>query len=40
MRVVAAKTEDQQAILSVHRIRTLLVKFRTMQVNQTTRAVV
>ena len=34
MRVVAAKTEDQQAILSVHRIRALLVKFRTMQVNQ------
>jgi transposase len=34
MRMVAAKTADQQAILSVHRIRALLVKFRTMQVNQ------
>jgi transposase len=31
MRTVAAKTEDQQAIL--HRIRSLLIKFR-MQVNQ------
>ena len=34
MRTVAAKTEDQQAMLSLHRIRSLLVKFRTMQVNQ------
>ena len=34
MRSVAAKTEDQQAMLSLHRIRALLVKFRTMQVNQ------
>jgi transposase len=34
MRSVAAKTEDQQAMLAVHRIRALLVKFRTMQVNQ------
>jgi transposase len=34
MRTVAVKTEDQQAMLSVHRIRALLVKFRTMQVNQ------
>jgi len=34
MRTVAAKTEDQQAMLSVHRMRALLVKFRTMQVNQ------
>jgi len=34
MRTVAAKTEDQQAILSVHRMRSLLVKFRTMQINQ------
>ena len=34
MRTVAAKTEDQQAMLSLHRMRTLLVKFRTMQVNQ------
>jgi transposase len=34
MRTVAVKTEDQQAMLSLHRIRALLVKFRTMQVNQ------
>lgn len=34
MRSVAAKTEDQQAMLSAHRMRALLVKFRTMQVNQ------
>jgi len=34
MRTVAAKTEDQQAMLSVHRMRALLVKFRTMQINQ------
>ncbi len=34
MRTVAAKTEDQQAMLALHRIRALLVKFRTMQVNQ------
>lgn len=34
MRAVAAKTEDQQAMLSLHRMRALLVKFRTMQVNQ------
>jgi transposase len=34
MRSVAAKTEDQQTMLSLHRIRALLVKFRTMQVNQ------
>jgi transposase len=34
MRMVVAKTEDQQANLSVHRIRALLVKFPTMQVNQ------
>ncbi len=34
MRTVAAKTEEKQAMLSVHRIRSLLVKFRTMQVNQ------
>ena len=33
MRTVAAKTEDQQAMLGLHRIRSLLVKFRTMQVN-------
>ena len=34
MRTVAAKTEEQQTMLSLHRIRSLLVKFRTMQVNQ------
>lgn len=34
MRSVAAKTEDQQAMLSLHRMRASLVKFRTMQVNQ------
>ena len=34
MRAVAAKTEDQQAMLSLHRMRAQLVKFRTMQVNQ------
>ena len=34
MRTVVAKTEDQQAMLGVHRMRALLVKFRTMQVNQ------
>ena len=34
MRTVAPKTEDQQAMLSLHRMRSLLVKFRTMQVNQ------
>jgi transposase len=34
MRTVATKTEDQQAMLGLHRIRSLLIKFRTMQVNQ------
>jgi len=34
MRTVAAKTEDQQAMLGLHRMRALLIKFRTMQVNQ------
>lgn len=34
MRTVAAKTEDQQAMLALHRMWSLLVKFRTMQVNQ------
>jgi transposase len=34
MRTVAIKTEDQQAMLSLHRMRSLLVKSRTMQVNQ------
>jgi transposase len=34
VRTVAAKTEDQQAMLGLHRMRALLVKFRTMQVNQ------
>jgi transposase len=34
MRTVSAKSEEQQAMLGLHRIRELLVKFRTMQVNQ------
>jgi len=34
MRMVAVKTQDQQSMLSLHRMRALLVKFRTMQVNQ------
>jgi transposase len=34
MRTVAPNTEDQQAMLSLHRMRSLLVKFRTMQINQ------
>ncbi len=34
MRFVAVKSEDQQAILGLHRMRQQLVKFRTMQVNQ------
>lgn len=34
MRTVAVKTEDQQAMLGLHRMRQQLVKFRTMQVNQ------
>ena len=34
VRRVAVKSEDQQAILGLHRIRAQLVKFRTMQVNQ------
>ena len=34
MRTVAAKSEDQQAMLGLHRMRALLVKMRTMQVNQ------
>jgi transposase len=34
MRTVAVKTEDQQAMLGLHRMREQLVKFRTMQVNQ------
>jgi len=33
MRTVAVKSEEQQAMLSLHRMRTLLLKFRTMQVN-------
>ena len=32
--VVAGKTEDQQAMLALHRMRLSLIKFRTMQVNQ------
>lgn len=34
MRTVAVKSEEQQAALSLHRVRTLLLKVRTMQVNQ------
>ncbi|MFL9912872.1 IS110 family RNA-guided transposase [Paraburkholderia sp. RL17-337-BIB-A] len=34
MRFVAIKTEDQQAMLALHRIRQQLVRFRVMQVNQ------
>ena len=34
MRTVATKTQEQQAMLALHRMRALLVKFRTMQVNQ------
>lgn len=34
MSTVAGKTEEQQAMLALHRIRLSLVKFRTMQVNQ------
>lgn len=34
MRTVSPKTEDQQATLGLHRMRSLLIKFRTMQVNQ------
>jgi transposase len=33
MRTVSVKTEDQQAMLGLHRIRAQLVKFRTAQVN-------
>jgi transposase len=34
MRFVAVKTEDQQAMLALHRIRQQLVRIRVMQVNQ------
>jgi len=34
MRTVAVKTEEQQAVLALHRMRTALVKSRTAQVNQ------
>lgn len=34
MRTVAGKTEEQQAMLALHRMRMTLVKFRTMQINQ------
>lgn len=34
MRTVAGKTEEQQAMLSLHRMRLSLIRFRTMQVNQ------
>jgi transposase len=32
--MVAGKTEDQQGLLALHRMRLSLIKFRTMQVNQ------
>jgi len=34
MRTVAGKTEEQQTMLGLHRMRLSLIKFRTMQVNQ------
>jgi transposase len=34
MRTVAVKSEEQQAMLGLHRMRSQLTKFRTMQVNQ------
>ncbi|MGT2509360.1 IS110 family transposase [Cupriavidus basilensis] len=34
MRFVAVKTEEQQAVLALHRMRQQLVRFRVMQVNQ------
>lgn len=34
MRFVAVKTEEQQSILALHRMRSQLIKIRTMQVNQ------
>ena len=34
MRFVAVKSEEQQSVLSLHRMREQLIKMRTMQVNQ------
>jgi transposase len=34
MRFVAVKTEEQQSVLALHRMRSQLIKVRTMQVNQ------
>jgi transposase len=34
MRTVAVKSEEQQAVLGLHRVRTQLTKFRTMQIYQ------
>ena len=34
MKFVAVKSEGQQSVLTLHRIRELLVKMRTMQINQ------
>jgi len=34
MRFVAVKTEEQQSVLALHRMRSQLIKIRTMQVNQ------
>ena len=33
MRTVAVKSEEQQAVLGLHRVRTQLTKFRTMQID-------
>ena len=35
MRFVAIKSEAQQAVLTLHRVRQQLVKMRRMQINQT-----
>ncbi len=32
-KAVVVKTEDQHAVLAMHRMRQQLVKFRTMQIN-------
>lgn len=34
MRTVADKSEERQAVLDLHRVRTQLTEFRTMQINQ------
>ena len=40
MRFVALKTEEQQSVLTLHRMREQLVKMRTMQINQLRGAVI